>query len=267
MITRTSILDEIIADKRREVEERKSLYPTALLERSLFFPTTPVSLRKYLLRPDLNGIIAEFKRKSPSKGDLNPYVDVAKTTLGYMQAGASALSVLTDTKYFGGKSADLETARKVNYCPILRKDFVIDEYQIIEAKSIGADAILLIASVLGEEEIKSLGNLAISLGMEVLFEMHDVEELNKYQPEFIAGVNNRNLNDFSVSLERSEKFSELLPEHVVKVAESGISSAEDVLRLKKSGYSGFLVGEQFMKQFEPGKACAKFISEINALKK
>lgn len=267
MIAEKSILDEIIADKRREVEERKSLYPTALLERSLYFGTTPVSLSKYLQRPDLNGIIAEFKRKSPSKGDINPYADVAKTTLGYMQAGASALSILTDTKYFGGKSADLETARKVNYCPILRKDFVIDEYQVIEAKSIGADAILLIAAVLDENEIKSLSKLAFSLGLEVLFEMHDVAELDKYQSDFIAGVNNRNLNDFSVSLERSEKFSELLPANAIKVAESGISSAEDVLRLKKSGYSGFLVGEQFMKQFEPGKACAKFISEINSLKK
>ena len=263
----TSILDDIITDKKREVEERKSLYPTALLERSLYFNTTPVSLSKYLKRSDLNGIIAEFKRKSPSKGDLNPYADVAKTTLSYMQAGASALSILTDTKYFGGKSADLETARKVNYCPILRKDFVIDEYQVIEAKSIGADAILLIAAVLDEREIKSLGKLATSLGMEVLFEMHDMTELAKYQPEFIAGVNNRNLNDFSVSLERSEKFSELLPSDVIKVAESGISSAEDVMRLRKSGYNGFLVGEQFMKQFEPGKACSKFISEINLLKK
>jgi indole-3-glycerol phosphate synthase len=261
-----SILDEIIAEKKKEVAERKGLYPPALLERSLYFGTKPVSLSAYLRRADLNGIIAEFKRKSPSKGELNPYADVAKTTLGYMQAGASALSVLTDTKYFGGKSSDLETARKVNYCPILRKDFVIDEYQIIEAKSIGADAVLLIASVLNADEIKVFGSLAASLGMEVLFEMHDLEELSKYQPEFIAGVNNRNLNDFSVSLERSEKFSELLPSSSIKVAESGISSAEDVIRLKKSGYDGFLVGEQFMKQFEPGKACAKFISEINGLK-
>lgn len=267
MIATASILDEIIANKKREVEERKQLYPTMLLERSLYFETTPVSLSKYLKRVDMNGIIAEFKRKSPSKGEINPYADVAATTLGYMQAGASALSVLTDAKYFGGRSADLETARKVNYCPILRKDFVIDEYQVIEAKSIGADAILLIAAVLAESEIASLSKLAISLGMEVLFEMHELTELAKYQPEFIAGVNNRNLHDFSVSLEHSEKLSELLPKESIKVAESGISSAEDVIRLRKSGFTGFLVGEQFMKQFEPGKACAKFISEINALKK
>jgi len=267
MIATASILDEIIANKKREVEERKQLYPTMLLERSLYFETAPVSLSEYLKRTDRNGIIAEFKRKSPSKGDINPYADVATTTLGYMQAGASALSVLTDTKYFGGKSADLETARKVNYCPILRKDFIIDEYQVIEAKSIGADAILLIAAVLSEDEIASLSKLAISLGMEVLFEMHDAEELSKFRPEFIAGVNNRNLHDFSVDLERSEKFSAGLPEESIKVAESGISSAEDVIRLRQSGFTGFLVGEQFMKQFEPGKACAKFVSEINALNK
>lgn len=267
MKTVTSILEDIVLDKRKEVEERRSLYPTALLERSLYFETAPVSFKKYLQRPHMNGIIAEFKRKSPSKGDINPYADVARTTLGYMQAGASALSVLTDTKYFGGKSADLETARKVNYCPILRKDFIIDEYQVIESKSIGADAILLIAAVLDHHEIQSLGNLAISLGMEVLFEMHEMEELSKYDARFIAGINNRNLHDFSVSLERSEHMSTLLPLNSIKVAESGISSAEDVMRLRNAGFDGFLVGEQFMKQFEPGKACAKFISEINSLRK
>lgn len=267
MIRTGSILDEIIAHKRKETEERKQLYPTALLERSLYFCEKPVSLRKYLMREDRNGIIAEFKRKSPSKGDINLYADVAKTTLGYMQAGASALSVLTDAKYFGGKSSDLETARKINYCPILRKDFIVDEYQVIEARALGADAILLIASVLNENEIKSLSDLAFSLGMEVLFEMHEGAELNKYRTEFIAGVNNRNLHDFSVSLERSEKFSELLPENVIKVAESGISGAADVIRLRKVGYKGFLVGEQFMKQHDPGKGCAKFIAEIDFARK
>lgn len=267
MVRTESILDEIIAHKRKETEERKQLYPTALLERSLYFREKPVSLKKYLLREDRNGIIAEFKRKSPSKGDINPYADVAKTTLGYMQAGASALSVLTDTKYFGGKSSDLETARKINYCPILRKDFIVDEYQVIEARSIGADAILLIASVLNEKEIKSLSDLAFSLGLEVLFEMHDVAELNKYQPEYIAGVNSRNLHDFSVSLERSEKFAEILPQDAIKVAESGISNAADVIRLRKVGYKGFLIGEQFMKQHDPGKSCAKFITEVDFARK
>lgn len=267
MIKTASILEEIIAYKRKESAERKQLYPVALLERSLFFREAPVSLSKYLLREDRCGIIAEFKRKSPSKGDINPHADVAKTTLGYMQAGASALSVLTDSKYFGGKSADLETARKINYCPILRKDFVVDEYQVIEARSLGADAILLIAAVLSESEIKTLSELACSLGMEVLFEMHDIAEISKYKPEFIAGVNNRNLHDFSVSLERSAKFSEILPAASIKVAESGIGSAEDVMLLKRAGFNGFLVGEQFMKQHDPGKGCAKFISEIVALRK
>lgn len=266
MIATASILDEIIANKKREVAERKQLYPTMLLERSLFFETKPVSLAKYLKRSEMNGIIAEFKRRSPSKGDINLYADVATTTLGYMQAGASALSVLTDGKYFGGKSTDLEIARKVNYCPILRKDFVIDEYQVVEAKSIGADAILLIAAILSEREIATLSELAFSMGMEVLFEMHEITELSKYRMEFIAGVNNRNLHDFSVSLERSEAIADALPSGSIKVAESGISSAQDVMRLRSAGYTGFLVGEQFMKHYEPGKACSKFISEINALR-
>lgn len=267
MIKTTSILDDIIAYKKKETAERKQLYPVALLERSLFYRETPVSLSKYLLREDRCGIIAEFKRKSPSKGDINPYADVAKTTLGYMQAGASALSVLTDSKYFGGKSADLEAARKINFCPILRKDFIVDEYQVIESRSLGADAILLIAAVLDVNEIKVLSDLAFSLGMEVLFEMHDIAELGKYKPEFIAGVNNRNLHDFSVSLERSIKISELLPASSIKVAESGIGSTQDVIRLRRAGFNGFLIGEQFMKQHDPGKGCAKFISEIISLRK
>lgn len=267
MIAKTSILDAIVANKKREVAERKQLYPTALLERSMFFDTTPVSLKKYLLRTDRNGIIAEFKRRSPSKGDINPYADVAKTTIGYMQAGASALSVLTDTNYFGGKNEDLEMARRINYCPILRKDFIIDEYQVVEARAIGADAVLLIAAILEKDEIKRLSELAFSLQMEVLFEMHDVAEINRYDAEFIAGINNRNLHDFEISLERSVQLAQFLPPGAVKVSESGISSASDVIRLRNSGFNGFLIGEQFMKQPDPGKACAKFLADINALKK
>ncbi len=262
MTKEKSILQEIVASKKLEVAERKLLYPVALLERSLFFETRPVSLKKYLQRPDLNGIIAEFKRKSPSKGMINAYADVAKVSLGYMQAGASALSILTDAKYFGGKSGDLEMARKINYCPILRKDFIVDEYQIVESKSIGADAILLIAAALSQSEIKSLSALAISLGMEVLFEMHEAQELENYKSEFIAGVNSRSLHDFSVSLERAEKFALLLPENSVKVAESGISSPADVRKLKSAGFDGFLIGEEFMKNYNPAKACGKFISEL-----
>src|SRR5688500_15119050 len=151
-----NILDQIIAHKRKEVSDRKSLYPVKLLEQSIFFSSPTVSLKKYVQRKDKTGIIAEFKRKSPSKGIINAHASVERTTIGYMQAGASALSVLTDKQFFGGSNEDLVVVRKFNFCPIIRKDFTIDEYQIVEAKSIGADAILLIAAVLDPERSKAL---------------------------------------------------------------------------------------------------------------
>src|SRR5580700_3378362 len=155
-----NILDEIIANKKKEVEERKSLYPVKLLEKSIFFTSPVVSLKKYLLRDDKEGIIAEIKRRSPSKGVLNQHISIEKISIGYMQGGASALSVLTDTKFFGGTNEDLIIARKFNYCPILRKDFTIDEYQIIEARYIGADAILLLANVLTPAQVEAFTTLA-----------------------------------------------------------------------------------------------------------
>src|SRR5258706_9468267 len=168
-----NILDQILAHKRKEVDERKGLYPVKLLEQSIYFATPAVSLKKYLLRDDKVGIIAEIKRKSPSKGIINEHVSIERTSIGYMQAGASALSILTDTEFFGGKNEDLTLARKFNYCPILRKDFTIDEYQIIEAKSIGADIILLLANVLSPEQIKAFSMLGHSLGLEILLEVRD----------------------------------------------------------------------------------------------
>jgi indole-3-glycerol phosphate synthase len=195
------ILQTIAAHKQKEVQERKELYPVKLLEKSIYFSSSCVSLKKYLLRDDLPGIIAEFKRKSPSKGFINKYADVERTTIGYMQAGASALSVLTDIDYFGGRSEDLTTARKFNFCPVLRKDFILDEYQVIEARSIGADAILLIAAILEKKQIASLSKLAHELGMEVILEIHCEEELEKVIPEIqIVGVNNRNLKTMEISL-------------------------------------------------------------------
>src|SRR5688572_19414319 len=193
-----NILDEIIAYKKTEVATRKSLYPVKLLEQSIYFSTQPVSLGKYIQREDKSGIIAEIKRKSPSKGIINPYVSVERTSIGYMQAGASALSVLTDKNFFGGSNEDLTTARKFNFCPIIRKDFTIDEYQVIEAKAIGADAILLIAAVVEPKQSKELAALAHSLGMEVLLEVHDETELkqNLEAGADMIGVNNRNLKTF-----------------------------------------------------------------------
>ncbi|WP_205503093.1 indole-3-glycerol phosphate synthase TrpC [Rufibacter psychrotolerans] len=263
-----TILDKIIAHKRQEVADRKALVPTALLERSIYFNSQPVSLRKYVQRPDLNGIIAEYKRKSPSKGTINAYAPVERTSIGYMQAGASALSVLTDATFFGGKNEDLTTARKFNFCPILRKDFVVEEYQILEAKSIGADAILLIAAVLSKEEVDRLAQFAHSLGLEVLLEVHNQEELERALTPHVdlVGVNNRNLHDFTVSLETSRQLASLIPDEFVKVSESGLSEASSIVELRQYGFEGFLIGETFMRQPRPEKACAAFIEELKKLR-
>jgi indole-3-glycerol phosphate synthase len=261
-----TILDEIIAYKRKEVAERAATHPIKLLEQSLYYNSECVSLKKYILRKDKSGIIAEFKRKSPSKGIINAYADVEKVTIGYMQAGASALSVLTDNHFFGGKNNDLTIARKYNFCPILRKDFTISEYQIIEAKSIGADAILLIASVLTKDEIKQFTTLAHQLGLEVLLEVHTQEELDKYIPKIsLVGINNRNLNTFEVDFENSIRLANQLPTNTVKIAESGISNPHRIAELKSHGFDGFLIGENFMKTAEPEVAAKKFIDNISLL--
>jgi indole-3-glycerol phosphate synthase len=258
-----NILDKIIENKRKEVEERKSLYPVKLLEKSIYFNSPNVSLKKYLLREDKAGIIAEFKRKSPSKGIINQYTPIERTSIGYMQAGASALSVLTDTEFFGGKNEDLTTARKFNYCPILRKDFTIDEYQIFETKSIGADVILLLANVLSAEEIRSFSKTAKSLGLEVLLEVHDENEL-KSANEFvdIVGVNNRDLKTFKIDIDQSLRLASLIPDKFLKISESGIDSAKAIHQLKEVGFRGFLMGEAFMKNSRPEIACANFIKEV-----
>ncbi|MEO1434975.1 MAG: indole-3-glycerol phosphate synthase TrpC [Bacteroidota bacterium] len=260
------ILEKIIAHKRTEVEERQSLYPTKLLEKSIYFHSDTVSLRKYIQREDLSGVIAEIKRQSPSKGQIHPKVNVERTSIGYMMAGASALSVLTDQSFFGGKNADLETARKFNYCPILRKDFVIDEYQIVEARSIGADAILLIAAALPLDRVQALAGFAKSLGLEVLLEIHNEAELTYLNPNVdLVGVNNRDLKTFTVDIETSINLADKIPNDFVKVSESGISLPATILRLKHYGFEGFLIGEHFMRHNRPERACMKFIDELKRL--
>lgn len=260
-----NILDKIVATKHKEVAERSELYPIKLLEKSLYFPTLPVSLKGYLHRPDKSGVIAEIKRRSPSKGLINPYADIEKISTGYMQAGASALSVLTDTEYFGGSNADLSKARDLNFCPILRKDFIIAEYQVIEAKSIGADAVLLIAAILQPAQISQLASLAKSLGLEVLLEIHtrDELELSPLQNIDIIGINNRDLKTFTVSLDTSVQMAPFIPAGITTVSESGIRTAHDARFLRNHGYQGFLIGEQFMRHSHPEKACATFIQELN----
>ena len=263
----SSILDKIIETKRREVIERKELFPTKLLEKELYFSGPVVSLSSYLKRQDLVGVIAEIKRRSPSKGIIREPISVEDISIGYMQARASALSVLTDKEYFGGSSADLKTARRCNYAPILRKDFIIDEYQVIEAKSIGADVILLIAAALTPKECQVLARQARSLGLEVLLEVHSKAELESHFSEeiTIVGVNNRDLKTFNVSIDLSHKLIEEIPKGTVAISESGISKPEDLIELKKAGFKGFLIGETFMREGEPQEACARFISQAESL--
>jgi indole-3-glycerol phosphate synthase len=262
-----NILDQILLHKAKEVTERKELYPVKLLEKSIYFNTSCVSLHKYLLRSDKSGIIAEIKRKSPSKGIINPHVSIERTSIGYMQAGASALSILTDQNFFGGSSADLIEARKFNFCPILRKDFIVDEYQVIESKSIGADAILLIAAALDAPKLKMLCSLAHSLGLEVLMEVHNEKELtdNLSSGAELVGVNNRNLKTFELNVDTSRVLSRIIPASIVKVSESGIDSAETIVDLKKHGYRGFLIGQTFMQYSRPEKAAMDFIRQLRHL--
>ena len=259
-----AILDKILKFKRREVAEKKSLITVKYLENSIYFNSQTLSLKKYVLRADKSGIIAEIKRKSPSRGILNTNVSMEQTSIGYMQAGASAISVLTDSNFFGGFVDDLTTARKFNFCPILRKDFILDEYQVIESKSIGADAILLIASGLDSGKLKSLASLAHSLGLEVLFEIHSEKELKKISEQDIdlVGINNRNLDTMEANLSKSEELVSKIPEGLTKVSESGIKTPDDVLHLKELGFHGFLIGEQFMIHPRPEEACCEFIEKV-----
>jgi indole-3-glycerol phosphate synthase len=260
-----SVLQEIVANKRQEVQEAQQLYPAKLLERSIYFESPTVSLRGYLDRDDLTGIIAEIKRKSPSKGMLNEHISVEKLSLGYMQAGASALSVLTDKKFFGGTTTDLTAARRLNYCPILRKDFIVDEYQIIEAKSIGADVVLLIAAVLTPQETKRFAALARSLGLEVLLEVHTEREIESHivSEVDLVGVNNRDLATFSIAVETSERLAEKIPASMTKISESGISSPEVIRSLRQYGYKGFLIGEAFMRAASPEVVCRALVEALS----
>ncbi|WP_422356333.1 indole-3-glycerol phosphate synthase TrpC [Roseivirga pacifica] len=258
------ILQKIIAQKEQEVADKQSLYPEKLLEKSTCFEGRTISLKRYITREDKSGIIAEFKRQSPSKGVINAHAKVERTTIGYMQAGASALSVLTDKEFFGGSNEDLSTARKFNFCPVLRKDFIIDEYQIVEAKSIGADAILLIAAALEPKRLKELAAFAKSFGLEVLMEVHNEAELENNLNEHldVVGVNNRNLKTFETTIETSKALVDKIPNEFVKISESGISDPETIIDLKACGFQGFLIGETFMKSSRPERAAAEFIEKL-----
>jgi indole-3-glycerol phosphate synthase len=269
-------LSNIVAYKRIEVANLIETVPVKKLEQSVHFGAPTVSLAQYITRADKFGIIAEIKRKSPSEGNINAHINVEELSIGYMQAGASALSILTDEPSFGGTSKDLAIAREFNFCPILRKDFIIHEYQVVEAKSIGADAILLIGAILSPEEILKFYSLARSLGLQVLYEIYSDNDLTKLKSSgllesakvsegLLIGVNNRNLKDFTVDISHSVDLFKALPAEIIKIAESGITSPEDMLRLRAAGYQGFLIGTLFMRTSNPALACSNFIQKVRAL--
>jgi indole-3-glycerol phosphate synthase len=258
------ILEQIALAKREEVRLRKLKIPSERLERSALFGRRLPSFRKALEQPGPS-IIGEFKRRSPSRGDINPSADIRMVAQGYQNAGVRAMSVLTDEKFFGGTNSDLMDAAGLINIPILRKDFIVDEYQVVEARSIGASAILLIASILEREEVELFSKLALNLGMDVLFEIHDQADLEKMSRNInIIGVNNRNLKTFEVTMENSNNLFRHLPENTLKVAESGIQTPEDVRRLSDSGYDAFLIGETFMKAADPGFAARTFIDKLKS---
>ncbi|TWO34329.1 indole-3-glycerol phosphate synthase TrpC [Seonamhaeicola sediminis] len=258
-----NILDKIVFDKRKEVDLRKGLIPTSQLEQSILFSRETVSLAEKL-KNSKSGIIAEHKRRSPSKSVINNNLNTQDVAAGYENAGVCGMSVLTDGKYFGGSLDDLLTARASCNLPLLRKEFIIDEYQILEAKAYGADVILLIAAILTREEIKQFSEFAQNLNLNVLLEVHNEEELHKsIMPSLdMLGVNNRNLKTFEVSLETSKSLSSIIPDDFVKVSESGISNIDAIKELQPYGYKGFLIGENFMKTDNPGASAKKFIKEL-----
>jgi len=258
-----NILDTIIAQKRKEVAQRKAAAPVSVLERQLHFVRPVYSLTEFLADTNRTGIIAEYKRKSPSKGIINTNATVEEVTSVYAQH-AAGISVLTDTEFFGGATTDLENAR-FNHVPILRKDFMIDEYQVYEAKAMGADVILLIAACLSPERVSELGACAKGLGMEVLLEIHHEEELEHISDMVdMVGVNNRNLKTFEVDIQTSLQLINHIPAGKPAIAESGISNVDTIVTLRNAGFSGFLIGENFMKEPNPSVAFADFVHQLKA---
>jgi indole-3-glycerol phosphate synthase len=259
-----NILDKIVIDKRKEVALRKSLIPLKQLETSVLFERSTFSLSERL-KNSTSRIIAEHKRRSPSKAVINQSLNVHDVAKGYEDAGVCGMSVLTDGKYFGGSLDDLLLARASCNLPLLRKEFIINTYQIVEAKAYGSDVILLIAAILTKEEIKQFSELAKSLDLDVLLEVHNLDELQKsIMPTIdMLGVNNRNLKTFEVSLETSKALNKHIPNDFIKVSESGISSIEAIKELQPYGYRGFLIGENFMKTDNPGESAKSFIKKLN----
>ena len=258
------ILQEIVATKRAEIDRRKRETDFQALYRQAETPrTTRHSLRE-ALRSSSTGIISEFKRRSPSKGWINRDADVQSVVRAYQQAGATALSILTDTPYFGGTDDDLRAARQACSLPILRKDFTIDEFQLVESRVLGADAVLLIAAALTREQCRRFAEIAHQLELEVLLEIHDQSELDYYSEYVdVLGVNNRNLGSFHTDVANSFRLIEQMPQEATPISESGISNPDTVKELRAIGFKGFLIGENFMKTETPGDSLKSFINALN----
>jgi indole-3-glycerol phosphate synthase len=261
-----NILEKIVLEKRKEIAARKREIPMAQLVQNPFFKEPSFSLRKALKAKGSSGIIAEHKRKSPSLGWIKADSNAAQTALAYAQNGAAAISCLTDSDFFGGDLSDLRAVRAALQIPVLRKDFTVDEYQIFEAKAFGADAILLISECLSAQEVKTLAQCAQNLGLEVLYEMHDADGLEKLCDAITCvGINNRNLKTFEVSVQTSIDLSSQIPDRFVKVAESGISKPDLLPMLRQHGFEGFLIGEVFMKSENPGLALKNFLEMVQKI--
>lgn len=260
-----NILDTIIEKKKIEVVERKHHKSAAELENGPFFKNKILSFKDFLLRPDKTGIIAEFKRQSPSKGVINNRSAVVDVTGDYVKYGASAISILTDDEFFGGSLNDLLEAT-INEVPILRKEFIIDEYQLLESKAFGAGIILLIASCLTKEKVKSLSNFAKNIGLGVLLEIHNESELEHICDAVdVVGINNRDLRNFTVDINRSIELGKKIPAGKLKISESGIEDVKTIRLLKQHGFDGFLMGEKFMKEQNPGEAFRVFVTQLREI--
>ncbi|WP_185857510.1 indole-3-glycerol phosphate synthase TrpC [Blattabacterium cuenoti] len=258
-----SILEKIVSVKQKEIYKNKIIRPIKKLEKSSFFERKTFSLVKNI-KKNHTGIIAEFKCKSPSKGIINKTISVEKVVKDYESAGVSGISILTDQHFFSGKNENLEKSRSIVSVPILRKDFIIDEYQIIESKSVGADVILLIAGILSKNQIANFSKLAKDIDLEVIIEIHNEYEINKITDNLdIVGINNRDLQTFIVDYNNCLRLSSKIPNSYIKIAESGIADVNHILKLKKQGFKGFLIGEHFMKKKDPGKICKNFIKSLS----
>ncbi|MFV0139656.1 indole-3-glycerol phosphate synthase TrpC [Empedobacter falsenii] len=255
-----TILDEIVAQKRKEILEKKKTQSIESFRNSENFLLPVKSAKASILDKTKSGIIAEFKRKSPSKGFINKEANVKEVVAAYEKFSASVVSVLTDEHFFGGSFDDLQQAKEVLNIPILRKDFIVDEFQVYETKAIGADLMLLIAECLTKDEVYNLAKTAKEIGLEILLELHSEDQMEKIN-EFIdlIGINNRNLKNFEVDIQKSKQILKQLPQNLIKVAESGISDPETVKELRQAGFQAFLIGENFMKADNPSQAFEQFV--------